>query len=172
MPTYMCYLGVINGAKIHTCSFPSVYQTAACVMRTILSVRNNLPEITSSNCPEVCQIQSTILWCQVYDFLLKVCISSSMIQVTLYFTTQIFTTQIAESMPDRPRLTRSELEQYLKVLVDDQVILYFTHQLCTEQLHNAGNGCNPTSFPSSTQAQFLCKKGESGGGAYTISILH
>ena len=34
---------------------------------------------------------------------------------------QIYTSQIAESLPDKPKLARGEVEQYLKVLVDDQV---------------------------------------------------
>ena len=36
-------------------------------------------------------------------------------------SSQIYTSQIAESLPDKPKLARDELEQYLKVLVDDQV---------------------------------------------------
>ena len=69
--------------------------------------------------------------------------------------------QIADALPKKLRLSRSELDQYLKVLTDDEV-------------------CNMNSiqfhiffmmFINFVQAQFLHKTGDSGGGSYTVSIL-
>ena len=43
---------------------------------------------------------------------------------------QLFLPQIAESLPERPNVTREELEQYLKVLVDDEVSKFVSTETC------------------------------------------
>lgn len=70
---------------------------------------------------------------------------------------------MAEYLPDRPKLSENDLEQYLKTLADDQVwehsilcIIHALYMMCI---------CNVM------QAHFIRKTDDSGGGGYSVGTF-
>ena len=85
---------------------------------------------------------------------------------------QIYTAQIAESLPERPKLAQGELEQYLKVLVDDQVRkMAVSLSFLPSLVFPIWSFLTLTHTRLFSQAKFLHKTGDSGGGSFVVSIL-